>query len=260
MNASAMPADAEVLPRREILGILVASLRRRDAMDFLIRLIDEGRFTRVAFLNAHSANVAARNERFALLLRNFLVLPDGIGVDLASKLLHGAPFPDNLNGTDFIPALLVSVEEPLLVAMVGSTLENAERAAETLQQLAPQHRFIVVRDGYFSAEEESGILAELARLHPDVLLVAMGVPRQELWIADKLDAQHCTLAIGVGALLDFLSGAVPRAPDWVRKVRMEWAFRLLLEPKRLFRRYVLGNPVFLARVTRERLSRRIASP
>ena len=88
-----------------------------------------------------------------------------------------------------------------------------------------------------------------------MLLVAMGVPRQELWIARHIDERHCTLPIAVGALLDFLSGAVPRAPLWMRRLRLEWLFRLVVEPGRLWRRYVVGNPLFLVRVVRQRLSR-----
>ena len=90
-------------------------------------------------------------------------------------------------------------------------------------------------------------------MRPDILLVAMGVPRQEFWIAKNITSSHCTLPIAVGALLDFLSGSVPRAPAWMRRLRLEWVFRLIVEPGRLWRRYVLGNPVFLARVVRQKL-------
>ena len=109
--------------------------------------------------------------------------------------------------------------------------------------------------GYFTAEQEPGIIARLEELRPDILLVAMGVPRQELWIDRNLSAAHCTMPIAVGALLDFLSGAVPRAPLWVRRARMEWIYRMWIEPGRLWRRYIVGNPVFLVRVVRQKLMR-----
>ena len=103
---------------------------------------------------------------------------------------------------------------------------------------------------------ESALLARLEREHPDLLLVAFGNPRQERWIAEKLNARHCSVAAGIGAFFDFLAGEVTRAPLWIRRLRMEWLYRLWLEPGRLWRRYVVGNPIFLLRVLRQRLTGR----
>jgi exopolysaccharide biosynthesis WecB/TagA/CpsF family protein len=241
---------------KTILGIPVLAIRWNDAIALLARLVAERRFTKVSFLNAHNANIAYTDPVFAEALDDFLVLPDGVGVDVAAKLLYGAPFPDNLNGTDLIPAFLQASARPLTVALLGATRVNADAASAKLAALAVQHRFVVVHDGYFSADEEPEIVERIARLRPDVLLVAMGVPRQELWIARHIDARHCTLPIAVGALLDFLSGTVPRAPLLVRRFRLEWLFRLWIEPGRLWRRYVVGNPVFLWRVIRQKFSRK----
>lgn len=243
------------LPRRRILGSSVASMGWDECLALLRGLIGQQCFTRVTFLNANNANIASRDPEFARALQDFLILPDGIGVDIAARLLYGRRFPANLNGTDFVPALLAAEERPLKVGLIGTRRENADAAAARLKALAPAHEYLVIRDGFFREDEEPAILAELEAIRPDILLVAMGVPRQELWIARRLDERHCTLPIAVGALLDFLSGAVPRAPQWVRRLRMEWVFRLMLEPRRLWRRYVVGNPLFLARVMRQRLSR-----
>jgi exopolysaccharide biosynthesis WecB/TagA/CpsF family protein len=238
---------------RNILGIAVATLGWEAALDLLGRLLAEKRFTKVSFLNAHNANIACTDAEFARALDDFLVLPDGIGVDMASKLLYGEPFPANLNGTDFIPALLVAEKRPLTIGLLGAKRVNAERAAQKLTELAPQHRFEVIHDGYFSTAQEPQILKRIEALKPDIVLVAMGVPRQELWIARNLNSDFCTLPVAVGALLDFMSGSVPRAPLIMRKLRMEWVFRLVIEPGRLWRRYILGNPVFLWRVFRQKL-------
>ncbi|WP_192247290.1 WecB/TagA/CpsF family glycosyltransferase [Mesorhizobium silamurunense] len=239
---------------RRILGISVLAIRWDEAIALLSRLIAERRFTKVSFLNAHNANLAHGDPVFAEALDDFLVLPDGVGVDIAAKLLYGAPFPDNLNGTDFIPAFLQASTRPLTVALLGATRVNAEAASVKLSALAVQHKFVVIHDGYFSPADEPAIVERIARLRPDILLVAMGVPRQELWIARHIDARHCTLPIAVGALLDFLSGTVPRAPLWMRRLRLEWLFRLWIEPGRLWRRYVVGNPLFLWRVLKQKLS------
>jgi exopolysaccharide biosynthesis WecB/TagA/CpsF family protein len=256
MNMHSARAASGLDNLKTILGISVLAIRRVDAIALLARLIAERRFTKISFLNAHNANIACTDPVFAEALGDFLILPDGVGVDVAAKLLYGAPFPDNLNGTDFVPAFLQASARPLTVGLLGATRVNAEAASVKLAALAVQHTFVVIHDGYFSAAQEQWIVDRIAELRPDVLLVAMGVPRQELWIARHIDQRHCTLPIAVGALLDFLSGTVPRAPLWMRRLRLEWLFRLVVEPGRLWRRYVVGNPVFLFRVIRQKLSRR----
>lgn len=240
-------------PRRNILGNDVFALNWGDGIALLGRLIREKSFTKVSFLNAHSANMAFGNTELAHAFADFLILPDGIGVDIASKILHGASFPANLNGTDFIPAFFAATQMPLKVALLGATSDNLRAAARKFSQRAPQHEFTVVNDGFFRQEDEAHILTELKHLKPDVLLVAMGVPRQELWINRNITPEHCTLPIAVGALFDFMSGAIPRAPYWMRRTRLEWVFRLMLEPARLFDRYVVGNPLFLSRVLRQKM-------
>jgi len=254
MNVHAARRASDIKSWRTILGIAVANVEWGDAIGLLKRKLDDRRFTKVTFLNAHNANIACVDADFAKALKDFLILPDGIGVDIAAKLLYGAPFPSNLNGTDFIPAFLQASTRPLTVGLIGATRRNADEAARKLAVLAGQHSFAVIHDGYFSPKEEPEIVERIRILRPDILLVAMGVPRQELWIARNITDQHCTLPIAVGALLDFLSGAVPRAPAWMRAIRLEWVFRLLVEPRRLWHRYVVGNPLFLARVLRQKFS------
>jgi exopolysaccharide biosynthesis WecB/TagA/CpsF family protein len=253
MNVHTVRRTPGVQRWKEILGIPVADIDLAGAIRLLRGFIAEHRFTKVGFLNAHNANVACSDAEFSDALRDFLILSDGIGVDIAAKVLYGEPFPDNLNGTDFIPALLAAEARPLTIGLLGAKRANAEGAAAKFSRFAPQHKFVVVHDGYFNAEQESEILDRIRALRPDILLVAMGVPRQEFWIAKNITPGHCTLPMAVGALLDFVSGAVPRAPLWVRQLRLEWMFRLVTEPSRLWRRYIFGNPVFLARVARQKL-------
>ena len=255
MNPHPRP-PLRAFPVYDILGIPVVRLEWEEALSTMRRMIRDRAFIRISFLNAHNANVAWSDAEFADALKRFLVLPDGVGVDIAARLLYGTAFPANLNGTDFIPARLPPTEDPRPGALLGANHPNAEAAAAAFATIAPQHRYAVIHDGYFSTEDEPAILTEIAALRPDVLLVAMGVPRQEFWIDHHITSNHCTLPFAVGALLDFMSGAVPRAPYWIRRLRLEWLFRLALEPARLWRRYVVGNPLFLARVMRQKLSGR----
>jgi len=238
---------------RDVGGIGIAVLTRAAALAELSDAMVTGRHVKLAFCNANLVNVAAQDPALLRRLSGFLVLADGIGVDIGGWLLHGAPFPANLNGTDFVPALFATEPRSLRVALIGGRPGVADRAAERLAQQFPRHAFSVISHGYFDASEEPALLARLVAAPPDLLLVAFGNPRQESWIADKLGPQHCAIAAGVGALFDFFAGEVQRAPEWIRQTRLEWVYRLWLEPRRLWRRYVLGNPVFLMRLLRQRL-------
>ena len=183
-----------------ILGVAVTNASQSEAIAMLETAIRRRRFTKVAFLNAHSANTAVDDRAFAQTLKTFLVLPDGIGVDIAAKMLYGHPFNDNLNGTDFVPALLSSFKRSLTVGIVGAVRENGERATDDLKQKLPQHRFIYLNDGFLSPDQEPDVLRQIKELRPDILLVAMGVPRQEKWIESKLDETSCTVPIASAAL------------------------------------------------------------
>ncbi len=236
--------------------VRIASLSHGEAVARLGAQFLKGEHLKLAFANSHMVNVAADDVVYRTALDTFLILPDGIGVDLGARILHGAPFRDNLNGTDFIPALLAAAQPSLRIGLFGARDGVAERACAAFSRHAPQHRYKVFGHGFQDSAAEEAMLRTLEADRPDLLLVACGNPKQEMWIAGKLDARHCTVAAGVGALFDFLAGEVPRAPLWLRQARLEWLFRLIYEPRRLWRRYVLGNPRFMLRVLRQRMTGR----
>jgi exopolysaccharide biosynthesis WecB/TagA/CpsF family protein len=233
---------------KSIFGVLLSDLSRDEAIGRLLQAVQYRQPMKIAFCNAHTANLAWNDPAIRALLGNFTVFADGLGVDIAARLLHGHSFAANLNGTDFIPALLVTETRPLRIALFGAKPGVAQKAAAVLADVAPQHRITAVGNGFSSQAETEAFLSELRTNPVDILLVAMGNPHQELWIAESITGDHATLAFGVGALFDFLAGEVPRAPLWIRRIRLEWLYRLAQEPGRLFARYVLGNPLFLLRV------------
>ncbi len=236
------------LAKRNIGGVGIAVKERETAIAEILDAVETGRHVKLAFCNANLVNVVAGDAALRRSLSKFLMLPDGIGVDIGSRLLYGAPFPANLNGTDFFPDLFARSERPLHVALLGGKPGVPDRAAARLAQRYPAHRFSVVSHGYYEPSEEKRLVEGLEAERPDLLLVAMGNPLQERFIADRLASQHVSVAAGVGALFDFLADEVSRAPKAIRKARLEWAYRLWLEPARLWRRYVVGNPVFLLRM------------
>jgi len=175
------------------------------------------------------------------------VLNDGIGTDIASRVLYGAKFPDNLNGTAFVPYFLSELQRGLRIFLLGAKPGIAERTAAVLQDQFPHHRVVGVRDGY--GDIDAPALSKMIRsARADLLLVGLGNPTQELWLARHFEATGCTLGVAVGALFDFMAGQVPRAPHWIRSARLEWLYRLCVEPRRLASRYLLGNPRFLSSV------------
>ena len=249
------PAPQTVVPVRPILDMPVHDLGWKPALALLEeKLTEDTGLTHIAFLNANNANVMMRDPDYREVLGRCLVLPDGNGVDIAAKFLHGDRFSANLNGTDFVPAALTFITMPLRVGLLGATSEVLQDAAKNFRLHTPWHEFVEISDGYFDRADPTFILKRIEQARIDLLLVAMGTPLQEKWVDRHLTGDHARVVISVGALLDFVSGRVPRAPDWVRQLRSEWLFRLWREPSRLWRRYVLGIPVFLAYVLRHRLS------
>jgi exopolysaccharide biosynthesis WecB/TagA/CpsF family protein len=253
-NVNANSLTRRIAPWRDVLGIPVADFRYDEAIAFLARRMAEQTYTPVAFLNANNANIAMENIDFHESLDEFLILSDGVGVDIAAWLLHGKIFKANLNGTDFVPALLRHHASKLKVGLIGARREVVDAAVASFTASFPQHEFLVISDGFFKPEDEAFIAQKTAEFHPDIVLVAMGVPRQEQFVTRVLTKNVCTLPIAVGALFDIYTGTVPRAPEWMRSTRSEWVYRLWKEPRRLWRRYIMGNPLFIMRVFRCRLS------
>jgi beta-1,4-glucosyltransferase len=228
--------------------------REETARLALSALQGEGAPLAMAFCNSHTAEIALRDSAFAAVLERFVVVNDGIGLEIAGRLLEGRGFPENLNGTDFTPFLFGRLTRPTRVYLLGAAPGVAEEAAA---RFAATFRNLVVagvRDGYFDPADEPRIVEEIAAARPDILLVAFGNPKQELFIARNFDRLNARVMLGVGALFDFTAGRVVRAPDWVRKARLEWAFRLAQEPSRLMRRYTVEAGGFLLAVLRMRLA------
>ena len=217
---------------------------------------------RAYFVNAHCVNVRDRDPDYAAALeRADILLPDGAGIEIAGRLT-GDRLAANLNGTDLVPALLAeAARRGRRVFLLGARPGVAERAAARMAERLPGLRIAGTRDGYRGMSNPAELIAAINASEADIVLVAMGVPLQELWIdsfAHRLDAALC---LGVGGAFDFLAGDVPRAPRPLRAARLEWAWRLAQEPLRLADRYLRGNPLFLARaVLRARAARRATRP
>lgn len=242
---------------RTILGVPISVTTVSQVVELLDARFERDNATIVAFANAHLLNIASRDEHFRTILRKSLVFNDGIGVDIASLILYGSTFPENLNGSDFTPRYLQNTRHRYRIFLLGSLPGVAERAKEYFSRIFPQHWIVGCYHGYFQKGETVKILNMIKASNADIILVGMGNPRQELWLADNLEATGCRLAFGVGALFDFVTGQVRRAPRSMRAARLEWVHRLIQEPSRLWRRYLVGNLLFIFRVLGQRFSRTV---
>lgn len=243
----------------QLFGFTFAQSTLAEAADGIVADARAGRRRRVLFVNAHCVNVAARDWPYCRLLRRHGQLyADGSGMALAARLA-GTPFPDNVNGTDLLPLLGErAAATGTRLALLGAAPGVAERCAARLRVRFPALEVPFIHDGYFTDEELPAVLAGINGSGAQILLVALGVPRQELWLEQFAGAVHVPVLMAVGGLLDFYGGVRWRAPGLVRQLGLEWTVRLAQEPRRLFRRYVIGNPLFLWRALRLRIQGRNA--
>jgi exopolysaccharide biosynthesis WecB/TagA/CpsF family protein len=240
-----------------VLGLRCWDIDIARAARYLVESAQSGQRRCIFFVNAHCVNVAARDVAYANLLSGApFVFADGVGMAMASRL-GGRRLRHNVNGTDLFPKFCeAAAAAGVPLALLGASPGVAEMCANEMRRRFPGLRIVWVQHGYLTEAEEDAQIAALNASGAKVLLVAKGVPTQELWIARNAGRLDAPVLIGVGALFDFYSGTIRRAPGLLRALRIEWLYRLALEPRRMFSRYVLGNPAFLARALRWRTASR----
>lgn len=237
--------------KKTFLSALGLSLVDATTTDTVNTLLSQGR-CKAFFLNAHCCNVLRENNRYktAVHCADYL-LPDGIGISMAAKM-SGEKLSENLNGTDLIPNLLTQAARlGKSVYLLGGKPGVAETAAHNLMQSIPQLNVVGTCDGYDGAQNTPKIISDINNSGADILLVAMGVPVQENWIHQNFPLLNAGLVMGVGAAFDFYAGQVARAPKIIRKAKLEWVWRLAIEPRRMAKRYLIGNLTFLAHASRK---------
>lgn len=238
------------LPTLSLFNLNLVDATKQDAVSMVL----DGRKKRVAFINADCVNQAATDKAYASVLSKMdVLLPDGSGLALAARM-RGAHLTGNLNGTDLFPLICEEAQRKgKSIFFLGGKPGVAQDAADAAQDRFPGLQVAGVAHGYFEKNTEHEVVACINASNADVLLVAMGAPHQEHFIARNSDALSVDVCMGVGGLFDFVAGRVPRAPKSIRKVGMEWAWRLACEPRRLAKRYLIGNPVFIGRAVADAL-------
>lgn len=234
-----------------------ARLDARAAIDALEDLHDADAPALAAHANVHTVNLACADPAYREVLRRAdVVLNDGKGVMLGARLL-GSSFPADLNGNFVTPLLLQrAADKGWPTFFFGAKPGVADRAATLLQGRYTGLKVVGTRNGYFSSGEEGEISEQIRSSGATLLLAGMGNPMQERWLDRHLAATGVRLGVGVGAFFDFQTGEIQRAPGWMNRAGVEWVHRLFKEPKRMWRRYLIGNPQFLLRVLASRVRSR----
>ena len=195
--------------------------------------------------NPHTMNLAAADPRVMQTWKQLDVfVNDGVGIRLAGKM-RGEPAKYNFAGTDLMPRLFQEARKPLTAFFYGASEESNRIAVEKIQAAHPMLKVVGRVNGFVDSEKEA--LPLIAASGADVLMCALGQPKQEFFMLANRDRLNVKICVTCGGMFDFFSQIKPRAPLWMRRTGTEWLYRLLIEPKRMFRRYVYGNPVFMAR-------------
>ena len=233
--------------RVNILGVDVDAVTMAEAVDVVRRAMDTRAGVMVATANAEMLMRATHDEELRRILNaSALVVPDGAGTVWAARYL-GHAMPERVAGYDLAQELLrCAPAEGRRVYFFGSAPGVAEKAKAKAEQLYPGIEIVGVRNGFFSPADNAAIIAEIRAARPDLLLVALGVPKQEKWIAAHLAELDVPVAIGVGGTLDVMAGVMKRAPLWMQRAKLEWLFRGLMQPKRAGR--LLALPKFVLKV------------
>ncbi len=241
-----------------VLGVSISNLGLSEVLDRIGQAaVSKGKSV-FENVNIHALNMAYENEW----LRNFynqceVVYCDGVGVKLAAWLL-GSPIRERFTPPDWMPLLAAQcMQAKRSIFFLGGRDGVAKQAADQLIVQCPGLRVAGTHHGFFdknvNGEENRKILQLINQSSPDVLVVGFGIPIQEKWILENMLAIDVPVILVTGAMFDYISGSVPRGPRWMTNNGLEWLSRLLVEPRRLWKRYLFGIPSFFFKVVKQRL-------
>jgi N-acetylglucosaminyldiphosphoundecaprenol N-acetyl-beta-D-mannosaminyltransferase len=231
--------------RAEVLGCRVDRLDMAETVARCEQIVDSGRPGQQVSINVAKLVELRRDERMrAYVEQCALVSADGQPVVWASRLL-GDPLPERVAGIDLMHELLALAERRgFRVFFLGARREVLERAVGVIREAHPGLEVSGYRDGYFADSEVDDVREEIRRAAPHILFVAMSSPRKEHWLSTHAASLGIPFAMGVGGSIDIVAGITTRAPRWMRRTGLEWFYRFLQEPLRMWRRYLVTNTVF----------------
>jgi N-acetylglucosaminyldiphosphoundecaprenol N-acetyl-beta-D-mannosaminyltransferase len=240
---------------REVLGYPMLAATMGEVVDLCGDAIAAGHPIQIGVMNAAKVVNAARDKAlYEALLSCDVILADGQSVVWASRML-GQPLPERVAGIDlFINLLTLADTKGLSVYLLGATAEVSEKVAAVVRTRYPGVKLVGHRDGYFTDEES--VAQEIAECHPDMLFLGMTSPKKEKFLERYQPIMNVSVTHGVGGSFDILAGVTKRAPEAWQRAGMEWAYRLVQEPGRMWKRYLRTNVLFSIMVARALVTRR----
>lgn len=231
----------------DILGVAVDSITMEEAVDRIETYMDERTGVLIATANAEMILRATHDpDLMQILNQAALVVPDGAGTVWAAHHL-GEEMPERVAGYDLAQRLMKDAPaQNRRIFFFGSAPGVAEKAKAKAERLYPGIEIVGTRNGFFSESDVPAIVEQIRSAKPDLLLVALGVPKQEKWLQKHLSELEVPVSIGVGGTLDVMAGVMKRAPRWMQKAKLEWLFRGMMQPKRAGR--LMALPKFVLKV------------
>ncbi len=255
LDAAVLPALSSLEDERfAVFGVPIHNVTRRRAVELIEQAIVDRRTTSIYFVNSHTLNLAAGDHAYRDVLdAGDFVFADGTGVRWAARW-QGVRLRENMLGTDFTPELLEALGgRGYSYFMLGADARTIAAAADFARRAFPGCTLAGFHHGYLGADTiTTAAIDQINATEPDILLVGMGNPLQEQWIHAHRARLNVPVCMGIGGLFDFWAGNVSRAPRWLRRAGHEWLWRLYQQPGLKARRYLIGNPLFLARMLRDR--------
>ena len=253
---------APVTNSLSILGVNVHAITVNELHEYIAHAIDNDIKTSILHVNVHGLNLAYKDTDFKQILnKSALVFCDGAGVILGAKIL-GYKIPERITYADWMWNFAkFCAAKKFSLFFLGAKPGIAQNAATQLLMRFPNLQIAGVQHGYFdksfgSVENET-IIKKINAAQPDILVVGFGMPLQERWLMENADRINVNIFLTGGAVFDYISGKLKRAPRWMTNNYLEWLGRLIIEPRRLWKRYIIGNPQFLLRVLKQKYQKKI---
>jgi N-acetylglucosaminyldiphosphoundecaprenol N-acetyl-beta-D-mannosaminyltransferase len=241
-----------------MLGVGISTFTLTGLLQLIESSIEANKQLLVGNVNIYAMNLAYEDDGFRKILNQFdVVFCDGFGVKLGASLL-GLTIPERYTPPDFLDRIIeILIRKERGLFLLGAKPGIAQKAQERLQTSFPKLKISGFQHGYFDkvpgSQENNDVIGSINVSHPAVVLVAFGMPLQEKWISENAAKLEPCVILPVGALFDTLSGEVHRGPKFLTDHGFEWLARLVIEPRRLWKRYLIGNPLFFLRVIKQRL-------